>query len=633
MIDSIALLLSLAGTATAYFPKEPTGITLLKSKYHENVTISYKEPGICETTPGVKSYSGYVHLPPSLLSDIAGETQDYPINTFFWFFEARKDPETAPLSIWLNGGPGGSSAMGLLQENGPCFIGNDSNSTYLNPWSWNNEVNMLYLDQPTQVGFSYDVITNGTYNASSRVITPTDFSEGFPTPNNTYMVGTFSSQNGNFTANSTIHAAHALWHFAQTWFEEFPFYKPTDEKIHLWTESYGGIYGPNFFSFFQQQNEKIANGTISEPGSHYLHLDTLGIVNGCIDYEIMQLAYLDMAYNNTYDIKAINESVYNTGIEHYYKQGGCKDQVKHCRHFINDENNDPFSDEADKICGGSMEYCAEHCSESLYSGAEIRRGRYDIAHPRSDPFPAPYLYGFLNQQWVQAALGVPVNHTASSRTVATDFRTTGDYARGTSLKSLAYLLDGGVKVAGMYGDRDWACNWIGGERAVHAVDYSSKEQFKNAGYEPIIYGANNDIGGNVKQFGNFSFSRVYQAGHEVPSYQGEVSYEIFMRATFGKDITTGIYDVTDYYTTIGPSSVFNIKNEVPDWPESKCYILAPDTCTAEQYEQVLNGTVKVKDFIVTEYGVKVDQEEGMKGEEVVTIVAQKPFGHWLAQDW
>lgn len=32
--------------------------------------------------------------------------------------------------------------MGLLQENGPCFIGNDSNSTYLNPWSWNNEVNM-----------------------------------------------------------------------------------------------------------------------------------------------------------------------------------------------------------------------------------------------------------------------------------------------------------------------------------------------------------------------------------------------------------------------------------------------------------------------------------------------------------
>ena len=204
----------------------------------------------------------------------------------------------APLSIWLNGGPGASSMTGLLQENGPCFVGNDSNSTYLNPWSWNNDVNMLYLDQPVQVGFSYDVITNGTYNLSSSEVLPADFTDGFPAPNNTFMVGTFSSQDGNFTANSTIHAAHALWHFVQTWFEEFPFYKPKDEKVHLWTESYGGIYGPYFFSFFQQQNEKIANGTISEPGSHYLHLDTLGIINGCIDYEIMQLAYLDMAYNN-----------------------------------------------------------------------------------------------------------------------------------------------------------------------------------------------------------------------------------------------------------------------------------------------------------------------------------------------
>jgi len=44
--------------------------------------------------------------------------------------------------------------MGLLQENGPCFVGSDSNSTYLNPYSWNNEVNMLYIDQPVQVGFS-----------------------------------------------------------------------------------------------------------------------------------------------------------------------------------------------------------------------------------------------------------------------------------------------------------------------------------------------------------------------------------------------------------------------------------------------------------------------------------------------
>jgi carboxypeptidase C (cathepsin A) len=238
--------------------------------------------------PSTREQASKQHLNPNLIC-----------GSFFWFFEARKNPETAPLSLWLNGGPGGSSLMGLLQENGPCFVGNDSNSTYLNPWSWNNEVNMLYLDQPSQVGFSYDVLTNGTLNlAANRTWEAANFTSSLPEQNNTFLIGTFPSHNSNFTANSTIHAAHAIWHFAQTWFEEFPFYKPEDEKIHLWTESYGGQYGPGFMRFFQEQNEKIKNGSISGPGTHYLHLDTLGIINGCIDFEITQLANLDMAFNN-----------------------------------------------------------------------------------------------------------------------------------------------------------------------------------------------------------------------------------------------------------------------------------------------------------------------------------------------
>ncbi|KAK3060745.1 hypothetical protein LTS18_007783 [Coniosporium uncinatum] len=108
------------------------------SKFGDGVTISYKEPGLCETTPNVRSYSGYVHLPPGALADL-NVNQSYPINTFFWFFEARNDPASAPLSIWMNGGPGSSSMLGLLVENGPCTINSDSNSTTLSPWSWNND--------------------------------------------------------------------------------------------------------------------------------------------------------------------------------------------------------------------------------------------------------------------------------------------------------------------------------------------------------------------------------------------------------------------------------------------------------------------------------------------------------------
>ena len=162
-------------------------------------------------------------------------------------------------------------------------------------------------------------------------ITTADFSKGIPEQNNTFLVGTFPSKNLTHTANSTIHAAHALWHFAQTWFEEFPPYKPNDEKISIWTESYGGKYGPGFTTFFTQQNEKIANGTISGPGTHYLHMDTLGIINGCIENLYQEKTYFEMPYNNTYGIQAYNQSVYEHSLHEWEKPGGIEDQIRECQ--------------------------------------------------------------------------------------------------------------------------------------------------------------------------------------------------------------------------------------------------------------------------------------------------------------
>jgi carboxypeptidase D len=95
--------------ARRQLPNEPTGVKTIKTA--NNVTIRYKEPGkhgVCETTPGVKSYAGYVDLAPDA-------------HTFFWFFEARHDPENAPITLWLNGGPGSDSLIGLF-EGRLCII-------------------------------------------------------------------------------------------------------------------------------------------------------------------------------------------------------------------------------------------------------------------------------------------------------------------------------------------------------------------------------------------------------------------------------------------------------------------------------------------------------------------------------
>ncbi|KAF9645058.1 alpha/beta-hydrolase [Thelephora ganbajun] len=120
------------GFTTLIHPKFP---------YHR---VRVKKTKFCD--PTVNAYTGYLDVD-------AGAK-----HLFFYFFESRRDPDKDDVMMWINGGPGCSSSMGLLMELGPCSIDmNDvsSNGTTWNPYSWNNEVNIFFLDQPVGVGFSY----------------------------------------------------------------------------------------------------------------------------------------------------------------------------------------------------------------------------------------------------------------------------------------------------------------------------------------------------------------------------------------------------------------------------------------------------------------------------------------------
>lgn len=73
---------------------------------------------------------------------------------FFWLFNSRANPSTDPLVVWLTGGPGCSSEVALFVENGPFKINSDNKTLKINPYSWNNNANILYVDQPIGTGFS-----------------------------------------------------------------------------------------------------------------------------------------------------------------------------------------------------------------------------------------------------------------------------------------------------------------------------------------------------------------------------------------------------------------------------------------------------------------------------------------------
>jgi len=234
-------------------------------------------------------------------------------------------------------------------------------------------------------------------------------------------------------------------------------------------------------------------------------------------------------------------------------------------------------------------------------GNPEQRQPFDIAHISPTRFPANYNSVFLNQQWVQAALGVPVNFTVSSNMlVDLFFSATGDPTRRT-MADLEYLLQKGRNVALVYGDRDYRCNWMGAENVSLAAVHPGTAAFAAAGYSPITTNASYQ-GGVVRQQGNLSFSRVFQAGHVVAAYQPETVFRIFQRAMFRRDIATGNVDVGEAganYSSAGPRSSFGIKHAVPSNPPPVCLVMdAGITCTPDQMEALRNGSAVVEDYVV-----------------------------------
>ncbi|OXV06609.1 hypothetical protein Egran_05622 [Elaphomyces granulatus] len=576
----------------AGYPPTPTGLTVIESEFLPGVNISYKKVKDDICGENAASYSGYVKFPPNTMP---GVDQNYPVNLFFWYFESQNEPLENPLSIWFNGGPGASSIFGLFVENGPCHILNDSKTSVPNSNSWNKYANMLYLDQPVQTGFSYDIITEGILNLQTLEIVPGG------TPSNTNISGAFASQNDLNTANTTENAARQFWYFLQTWTQGFDKY--TDNRknfdISIWTESYGGRYGPAFARYIKEKNTEIQE---EESIGKVLALETLGVINGCIDLPLQEFSYPPFAYNNSYGIPGINETVY---IRAEKNLDPCLKKIKNCQ---------SLAEKLDPDVNGNIELVNEECknaSDFCQNDVEYpfvfenKWAYYDITHCYLDPFPAEYYDGFLASADVQQALGVPVNYTESSPSIGLAFNKTGDYARNDKegyVKDIGTLLDSNVQVALVYGDRDYACNWVGGEAVSHAINYSHTGDFNRAGYAEIEFGGPDTFWGVVRQHGNFSFSRIYQSGHMVPAYQPELALELFRRVQSNHDFATGTVDlITDPgYSTSGDAN--STHTETPTaTPSPTCYYwFMPSTCAQVQIDAVREGKAGFQnDYIIT----------------------------------
>jgi carboxypeptidase C (cathepsin A) len=95
-----------------------------------------------------RMFSGYIDV--SAAEEAAGTRQ-----MFYWFVESQSRPQEDPLLLWTNGGPGCSGIGGFLSENGPFFAAEGGGRLEVNEFSWNKVANMVFIEQPVGVGFSF----------------------------------------------------------------------------------------------------------------------------------------------------------------------------------------------------------------------------------------------------------------------------------------------------------------------------------------------------------------------------------------------------------------------------------------------------------------------------------------------
>jgi serine carboxypeptidase-like clade 2 len=138
---------------------------------------------------------------------------------YYYFVEAQQSKETLPLLLWLNGGPGCSSlAYGAMQELGPFRVNSDGKTLHQNRYSWNYAANVLFVESPVGVGFSY------------------------------------SNKSSDYDINGDKRTATLNYLFLVNWLERFPEYKNRD--FYISGESYAGHYVPQLAHTILYHNKK-----------------------------------------------------------------------------------------------------------------------------------------------------------------------------------------------------------------------------------------------------------------------------------------------------------------------------------------------------------------------------------------
>lgn len=415
-------------------------------------------------------YSGYVAV------DAARKR-----SLFYYFAEAELDPATKPLVLWLNGGPGCSSVgVGAFSENGPFRP--SGNALVRNEYSWNKEANMLYLESPAGVGFSYS--TDPSF---------------------------YGGVGDSMTARDNLK-------FLQGWFAKFPRYKGRD--LYITGESYAGHYVPQLAQRIVEFNkkEKLFNLKGIALGNPVLEFST--------DFNSRAEFFWShgLISDSTYNIfsRVCNYSRY---VSEYY-HGSISPVCDRVMSQVTRETS-RFVDKYDvtlDVCISSV--LAQSKTLTPQSTQQLSR--------ELDVCVEDETMNYLNRKDVQQAMHARLNGVPKWTVCSSVLEFKQLDLQIPTINTVGMLVKSGIPVLVYSGDQDSVIPLTGSRTLVHRL---AKRLRLNATVPYRVWFEGKQVGGWTQVFGDaLSFATIRGASHEAPFSQPERSLVLFRAFLAGRPL-------------------------------------------------------------------------------------------------
>ncbi|KAK6241545.1 hypothetical protein SCA6_006934 [Theobroma cacao] len=377
--------------------------------------------------------------------------------------------------FFLVQGPGCSSVgYGEAEELGPFFPQNDTKTLKLNPHRWNKAANLLFVESPFGVGFSY-TNTSNDFNTLGDAITAKD-----------------------------------SYAFLINWFKRFPQFKSHD--FYISGESYAGHYVPQLAEVIFDSNKKASK-------EDHINLKGFAIGNALLDDVTNSRGMIEYAWDHA----VISDRVYDNIISK------CNFSVEE----LSDDCNDAF-DEYYAVYRLIDMYSlyTPTCVDSNSSSSRQRHlikgispqmlSKFDGWHKRLagyDPCISDYTEVYLNRPDVQAALHVNVTKKSHKWTHCSNAILIWNDSPASMLPTIKKLAAGGIRIWVYSGDTD-------GRVPVTATRYALKKLGLKTVKEWTAWYTSKQVGGWTIEYDGLTFVTIRGAGHEVPSFKPKEALQL-----------------------------------------------------------------------------------------------------------